>query len=95
MITIQDLIDYHRKAAREAKYDAQNGQHYGCGTLDARVSYDFHLDAAALLEKQSLIDNEIATIREGLETLREDLKTKQPKKTPSREWHRAHKVLLK
>ena len=51
MITIQDLIDYHRKAAHKVKYDAQYGQHNGSGHLDARVSYDFHLDAVALLEK--------------------------------------------
>ena len=63
MTTLQDLIDYHHKAAREAKYDAQVGERGGCGHLDARVSYDFHLDAAALLEKLNA-ESKLATAPE-------------------------------
>ena len=50
MTTLQDLIDYHRKAAYKVKYDAQVGGGGGSGRFGARMSYQFHLDAAALLE---------------------------------------------
>lgn len=45
-----DLIEYHRRKARETKFAAVNGIRGGAGTFEARESYRFHCDAVDSLE---------------------------------------------
>jgi len=48
-ILLQDLLDYHRMAARKVKSDAQYAEG-GSGRHGARQSYQFHCDVVDYLE---------------------------------------------